>query len=332
MDSRINWIDMAKGYGIIFVMIGHLYIPAITPLIYTFHMPLFFFLSGYVFSTKSSIHIFIERKIKRLIIPYICLSIPLMIANIFFQDDGDFCSSNIMNEITSFIIQERHTTLWFIACLFMQNLLLYPIAKYASFRYQCILIFILCIVGVSLWRFSITALPWNFDVSLVAIPYFFIGYRMKTTHKDSIIATTKKPIITTCVIILCILGYGNYVYTGGRVDLFDSTYQIEPLVYLTAFIGIIVVLYISMKTDNHIIKYIGRNSLLFFAWHQAIVFPMITIIYKTLNIFQSNIFSERLYILNTLFRDFITILLAIIILYLCNEILSNSKLKFVIGK
>ena len=50
LGKRIEWIDTAKGIGLILVILGHLHIPFMTTWIYLFHMPLFFFLSGLVYS------------------------------------------------------------------------------------------------------------------------------------------------------------------------------------------------------------------------------------------------------------------------------------------
>ena len=52
MKKRIGYIDMAKGLAIILVIIGHI---SFTPsmgktILYLFHIPLFFFLSGFTFS------------------------------------------------------------------------------------------------------------------------------------------------------------------------------------------------------------------------------------------------------------------------------------------
>lgn len=49
MNQRINWIDSAKGIGILLVVLGHSTGNIEDPLnkaILSFHMPLFFFLSG----------------------------------------------------------------------------------------------------------------------------------------------------------------------------------------------------------------------------------------------------------------------------------------------
>ena len=53
-NKRIEWLDIAKGIGILLVILGHcLNINQRSfHLIFTFHMPLFFLLSGYVFKDK----------------------------------------------------------------------------------------------------------------------------------------------------------------------------------------------------------------------------------------------------------------------------------------
>ncbi len=50
-DGRIDWIDAARGIGILLVALGHTWglDPAAKKIVYAFHMPLFFFLSGLVF-------------------------------------------------------------------------------------------------------------------------------------------------------------------------------------------------------------------------------------------------------------------------------------------
>ena len=55
LKKRLEWIDLAKGIGIILMVIGHMpSIPsAVHNWIFSFHMPLFFFLSGYMFKKKK---------------------------------------------------------------------------------------------------------------------------------------------------------------------------------------------------------------------------------------------------------------------------------------
>lgn len=54
-EKRLDYIDYCKGIGIIFVILGHTYYgPQIVyNIIYCFHMPLFFILSGFTFNKKN---------------------------------------------------------------------------------------------------------------------------------------------------------------------------------------------------------------------------------------------------------------------------------------
>ena len=48
-NTRFDWVDTAKGLGIILVVIAHVWTKGpVRDFIYSFHMPLFFLLSGYM--------------------------------------------------------------------------------------------------------------------------------------------------------------------------------------------------------------------------------------------------------------------------------------------
>lgn len=82
--KKIVSIDIARAIGIILVVAGH-YFPDNSPhwyvntreWIYTFHMPLFMFISGYVYelAKREETYLkFLGRKAKRLLIPYLIVS------------------------------------------------------------------------------------------------------------------------------------------------------------------------------------------------------------------------------------------------------------------
>lgn len=85
-SKRIEWIDVAKGVGIVLVSFGHLrngdgesvWLPALdVPIdaIYLFHMPLFFLLGGLTFSRRGGFKAFLARKAKTLLVPYYVFSL-----------------------------------------------------------------------------------------------------------------------------------------------------------------------------------------------------------------------------------------------------------------
>ena len=68
--SRTEWVDIAKGIGIVCVCLGHLGIESIDRVVFTFHMPLFFILSGMFLNGDVPFNEFIKKKSKRLLVPY----------------------------------------------------------------------------------------------------------------------------------------------------------------------------------------------------------------------------------------------------------------------
>lgn len=78
MVKRIHYLDYAKGIAIILVVLGHIFSGGnVKTYIYSFHMPLFFIISGYLFnySNVKSFKEFINKKIKAYLIPYVTFSI-----------------------------------------------------------------------------------------------------------------------------------------------------------------------------------------------------------------------------------------------------------------
>lgn len=77
-NKRNTQVDVMRGFGILLVIMGHVYAPHILKyIICSFHMPLFFIISGYYFKPERAPSEVAEKGLKRLLVPYIftCLCI-----------------------------------------------------------------------------------------------------------------------------------------------------------------------------------------------------------------------------------------------------------------
>ena len=87
ISKRDASIDICKGIGIMLMVLGHSGIPqGGFDFIYMFHMPLFFFVSGYCFNEKylDTPIAFVKKKIKGLWLPYVKYSLLfLLLHNLF---------------------------------------------------------------------------------------------------------------------------------------------------------------------------------------------------------------------------------------------------------
>lgn len=81
--GRITWIDNVKFFAICLVVWGHSSIPEeLKVWLYSFHMPLFFFLSGNTFNEikwKNNFKKFLVSRINGMIIPYLLLSVVVVL-------------------------------------------------------------------------------------------------------------------------------------------------------------------------------------------------------------------------------------------------------------
>lgn len=131
-QNRQRYIDIAKGILIICVVIGHVLnfeysiTTAIKTIIYTFHMPAFFIISGLLTNVNKwknqSLGDFIKRKIKRLIIPYILFEIIGGIIQIFLYGFAAVNPVGILYGIVTI-----HCSVgadWFLPTLFFAELLM----------------------------------------------------------------------------------------------------------------------------------------------------------------------------------------------------------------
>lgn len=132
--ARIKWIDYAKALGIVLVVLGHTgeKVPLITWL-YTFHMPLFFFLSGLTFSTTRKD--FISHKITTLLLPYLGYSVVTLgydlLQKFIFGNEVD-----LLSKMIGIFVQLRGTEysigLWFLPLLFLTEVLMGLLDKLPS--------------------------------------------------------------------------------------------------------------------------------------------------------------------------------------------------------
>ncbi|MDR3268088.1 MAG: acyltransferase family protein, partial [Tannerella sp.] len=132
MSDRITSIDIAKAICILLVVIGH-YVPTDAPawyksmveVIYGFHMPLFMFVSGYVYwkgATRKPVKYpdFILKKFNRLMIPYFLVSVLIisikmvMGKNIYLENPVTWTTF-----LSMFYIPSAGYFLWFVYVLFL---------------------------------------------------------------------------------------------------------------------------------------------------------------------------------------------------------------------
>lgn len=330
--SRIDWIDMAKGYGIILVILGHLGVGKLGTWIYTFHMPLFFFLSGYVFSSKYDFNTFIKRKLQSIILPYFALGIPMIIFQFIWKVFYEKGNIHIMDLFLSLLVQRRFLTLWYLACLFWLNIGFYCLVKYSkSPRKNAVLSILIFLLGLTYYKFCGVVLPWNIDICFTAVLFFWGGYWLKNNYTYIRTLINKRQsiiVLFVSFVINIVFGYLGIKISGKGMEMFYSSYGFWPFSILSAFAGIVSIIIVSHWFTINYIRYIGENSLIYFAWHQTIMIPIVRTTFLLIGIKCYDFNNYGSLLVERVFE----LIVIISVLTIFQLIISRSKLKFMIGK
>lgn len=125
--QRIEWVDILKGIAILLVVVGHMeYAEGVSnagrTLIYSFHMALFFMLSGYTaaLSMSRNPHLgqFVWRRFLSIMVPYVCwmLAVPAI-----YTSAGQLSHYSIHGALIG--ILSGWDQWWFLPCLFILQML-----------------------------------------------------------------------------------------------------------------------------------------------------------------------------------------------------------------
>ena len=78
-SGRLQNVDIAKGIAMVCIILGHLGNTSINKVVFTFHVPIFFFITGYFINDNRDIKDFIKNKARTLIVPYCITCIVIII-------------------------------------------------------------------------------------------------------------------------------------------------------------------------------------------------------------------------------------------------------------
>lgn len=189
MDSKqyVYWVDYAKIMGIYLVTLGHceLVNPDITQFIYSFHMPLFFVLSGMLYHRRS-LKETARKNLKSLIIPYITINLICFLYYniIFFLNERVFDSSRAVDQIYAILLGLGYktayfipvcTTMWFVIALLIIIIIVSCLRSVSQLFFLTFFSILLSLLFR--WTHFDTWIP--IDSACLAIPFFTLGYSAK---------------------------------------------------------------------------------------------------------------------------------------------------------
>ncbi len=324
MNQTINHIILLRVIAIILVVFAHatrdihspnlhMYTPqimawweiSIKHYIYSFHMPLFFWISGFVFyfsvvenKKKNNFLNQMFGKFKRLIIPLYATSFLVLLPTIFFF--GHF-NESFIHQIKLFILSQNNDHLWFLKTLFIIFIIYIPLNNFK--RNDSNLFYITVIILWTIVYYNKQIIPNTFHEALRYIPFFIIG---SLSRKYEFSVDKIKYIILFSIFFLLHL---MLLVFKSKITIYIPN---DLFYYLTAFMGIYFMYFFSKAVHENLsytklwilIKKVDAVSYSIYLFHVSFLYFILFINYK-LNINIPEIRIALSFILGLLFPIYI---------------------------
>ena len=188
MDNVFNnTVDRAKGLAILLVVLGHI-ASHLGGLIFSFHVPLFFFLAGIFIKTNYSEITYLRKSWNRLILPFLIFGslgfLVTLIKNIFLHRPIEPLTESLAGMLYwADTIHMHHygLVLWFLPALFWGRTGVFLIAKHTHLHPLLLLILTSAVAWLMAHYMDI---PFGLDKGLVALPWIYLGYLFFQTRNS----------------------------------------------------------------------------------------------------------------------------------------------------
>ncbi|MGN0213741.1 MAG: acyltransferase family protein [Muribaculaceae bacterium] len=285
--TRIEYFDFMKGLCIILILAFHIdpdkmFPGQLNPMLQSFRIPMYYFLSGIFFKTYNGFVDFARHKVNNIIVPYLFFMFLTNIIHCISFHTVGYCQWEPIAFADPILRREYHynTPLWFLLSLFEVNIIYYVLNTLLKKR---VLIYstiaVLAFLG---WYFRHTPFLNNqifFDTALIALPYFVfgseikrIGFVEKNTKFD------KWGIITIIPVFVFVY------FTSSEINLFEQRLpNFFPILYIVPFIAVFGLFWFCKNLPKiPVINYIGRYSLIVLGTHSIIILVIRSTVFKVI--------------------------------------------------
>ena len=281
-SAKKEWANYLKAYGIIMVVIGHAGAPAdISKLISLFHMPLFFFISGYFYKDEyvQNIWDFVKRRLKGLYLPSVIFGIGFVFLHNLFMDLNIYSDkmgyrgpshyytkeeiiAKSINVLKFKYSEEMAGVFWFFPALLFVFLIFITVSAILNKikikhmeEIRFAMVVLIMVIGNYAIRNGKILYFWEMNTAFIATAIFYFGYLYKKNE-------SKIPMGGMYAILALILLVVNS--KQGSISMVANSYVNIPFLLMNSFLGIYLTLYVSKvltKKDNKLLNYIGANTI-----------------------------------------------------------------------
>ena len=277
--KRVIYVDIFRAIGIILMIMGHIpcFGSRFDHFIHAFHMPMFFFVTGFFYKTDDlQIKKTLTKKTRTLLIPYICFGI-------FYWILGVMISWPSMNFVALIKLFSWNTSLpdlgaaiWFLTALFLAEMIYTILCKYIQNKVILnIIIVMIFLVGCTLSAFLPYNLPWGMHAAFVGIGFIHIGRLLRKKKCNKILNLKIYELIIVCIMA------GILIFKNGYVNMRLGEYSNIALFWISSTLAIISLWNIAKKIEIVLCKCqpilcwfvsVGRNSITYLCLNQLFIY------------------------------------------------------------
>lgn len=271
-----NKYGIMKGLAITGVVAGHLSVNILEIFVNYWHLPVFFFVSGYFFKPKhlDSCRKFIISRFRRLIIPFVLYStITLMLHNVLLGLNiisGDWYGIFEYTEALKHLLllssnEPLIGAMWFLPSLFIVSIFSLVVIKCSSVSKLAICMSGVVICVAVIFCYVRVPSPYSIWQNISTSWLFILGYYCSKTKLDD--KAIKWPYFVTSIMVIILL-----MLAGMRFGLQASMINTQSILFPIAFIaGIVMINYLSHIITNtnlgSVFGFIGDFSFSIMALH-----------------------------------------------------------------
>lgn len=330
--KRIETYDIARGIGILLMVMGHTgFGMDFSKIIHSFHMPLFFFVSGFFYRPHKYDGMlgYLVHEAKVLLVPYLIFAFFFEFLHYLFAGDwslGYFLLSLVSSNHNRIDVAGA---LWFLLCLFTAKILYHALSmSIKNVKIMALVIAPISIVSSYLRDFGIM-LPLALDTAMSCLLVIHVGYLLYH-HKNKSWAQKlfNMPwLLFVAVAIIFIVT----AMTNAHVVVRRNHYGMLPLYFISCFSGIMLTINISSILERcqnalcrflcKILSYWGKESLVFLVLNELYIY-IVSLFFSKIGVvvFQGN------------WLHGFSVLFTMISLSITAFLIAHTKLRYLFGK
>lgn len=270
---REQFYDNAKGIGIILLIMGHVYPYGSIPfnMIFTFHMPLFFIISGMLLNNSRRRDYYgITKKTLISYSFFLLLGIFCLFVRILIGDFSPYGGArNFVVECFYNIGPDSGMvgSIWFLPILGVSQIIALYLYNVRNKTKKHGIALDVCFLGllVLLSNYALSYLPGCLRLKSIftATLFVYIGLNWSEEIKDIVLNAKYK--LGQLIIVIPIWAY--LALQNKTVNIAVPVYNNYAIFIICAFLGIYIVFLLSKFTYGELFSFWGRNSLIIFATH-----------------------------------------------------------------